>query len=70
MKIYDKIQSFTTDEVQKKKLDYLQKNKINVSKFIRDAINEKLSKENIVLKEKKYTIEDLKKSMNFNQINP
>lgn len=66
MKIYDKIQSFTTDEVQKKKLDYLRKNKVNVSKFIRDSVNEKLAKENIILKEKKYTIEDLKNSMNFN----
>ena len=63
MKIYDKIQSFTTDEVQKKKLDYLRKNKVNVSKFIRDAVNEKMAKENIVLKDKKYTIEDLKNSL-------
>ena len=39
MKIYDKIQTFTTDEFQKKQLDLFRKNKVNVSKFIRDAVN-------------------------------
>lgn len=64
MKIYDKIQTFTTDDFQKKQLDLLRKNKVNVSKFIRDAVNEKLAKENTLKqdKRKKYTMQDLKDS--------
>ena len=53
MKIYDKIQTFTTDVFQKQQLDLLRKNKVNVSKFIRDAINEKLAKESILKKDKR-----------------
>lgn len=67
MKIYDKIQTFTTDDFQKKQLDLLRKNKVNVSKFIRDAVNEKLAKETISKedKRKKYTMQDLKDSLNI-----
>jgi post-segregation antitoxin (ccd killing protein) len=65
MKIYDKIQTFTTDDFQKQKLNQLRKNKVNVSKFIRDAINEKLAKETIKKDcRKKYTMQDLKDSLN------
>jgi post-segregation antitoxin (ccd killing protein) len=63
MKIYDKIQTFTTDDFQKNQLNQLRKNKVNVSKFIRDAINEKLAKETIKKDyRKKYTMQDLKDS--------
>jgi post-segregation antitoxin (ccd killing protein) len=64
MKLYDKIQTFTTDDFQKQQLNQLRKNKVNVSKFIRDAVNEKLAKE-VLLKQdkrKKYTMQDLKDS--------
>jgi hypothetical protein len=66
MKLYDKIQTFTTDDFQKQQLNQLRKNKVNVSKFIRDAINEKLAKETILKqdKRKKYTMQDLKDSLN------
>ena len=66
MKLYDKIQTFTTDDFQKNQLNQLRKNKVNVSKFIRDAINEKLAKETILKqdKRKKYTMQDLKDSLN------
>jgi post-segregation antitoxin (ccd killing protein) len=66
MKLYDKIQTFTTDDFQKNQLNQLRKNKVNVSKFIRDAINEKLARENILIqnKRKKYTMQDLKDSLN------
>jgi post-segregation antitoxin (ccd killing protein) len=66
MKNFDKIQTFTTDDFQKNQLNQLRKNKVNVSKFIRDAINEKLAKE-VLLKQdkrKKYTMQDLKDSLN------
>ena len=64
MKLYDKIQTFTTDDFQKQQLNQLRKNKVNVSKFIRDAVNEKLAKETILKqdKRKKYTMQDLKDS--------
>ena len=66
MKLYDKIQTFTTDDFQKQQLNQLRKNKVNVSKFIRDAINEKLAKESLLKQEKrkKYTMQDLKDSLN------
>jgi post-segregation antitoxin (ccd killing protein) len=66
MKLYDKIQTFTTDDFQKQQLNQLRKNKVNVSKFIRDAVNEKLAKETILKqdKRKKYTMQDLKDSLN------
>jgi len=65
MKIYNKIQTFTTDDFQKNQLNQLRKNKVNVSKFIRDAVNEKLEKETIKKDcRKKYTMQDLKDSLN------
>jgi post-segregation antitoxin (ccd killing protein) len=63
MKIYNKIQTFKTDDFQKQQLEQLRNNKVNVSKFIRDAINEKL--EVRIDKRKKYTFNDLKESLNF-----
>jgi len=63
MRIYNKTQTFTTDDFQKNQLEQLRKNKVNVSKFIRDAINEKL--EVRIDKRKKYTFNDLKESLNL-----
>jgi len=67
MKIYNKIQTFKTDDLQKKQLLQLKQNKVNVSKFIRDAVNEKLKSIIKVDNRKKPTINDLKKS--FESIN-
>jgi post-segregation antitoxin (ccd killing protein) len=64
MKIYNKIQTFKTDDFQKQQLEQLRNNKVNVSKFIRDAINEKL--EVRIDKRKKHTFNDLKESLNLN----
>ena len=65
MKLYDKIQTFTTDGFQKNQFNQLRKNKVNVSKFIRDAVNEKLARETIKKDcRKKYTMQDLKDSLN------
>ena len=66
MIINDKIQTFKTDSEMKSNLDNLRKNKVNVSKFIRDAINEKLQREKLIKKDKRrtFTITDLKESLN------
>ena len=62
---YDKVQSFKCDEEMKDFLIQLKKNKVNVSKFIRDSILEKMHRENLSLKvdkRKKATINDLMNS--------
>lgn len=62
MKKYDKIQSFKCDKEMKDFLIQLKKNKVNVSNFIRVAIEEKMQRENLTLKpdkRKKPTINDL-----------
>jgi hypothetical protein len=66
MEIYKEIQSFKCDKEMKKFLLQLKKNKVNVSKFIRVAIEEKMQRDNLVLKidkRKKPTINDLRKSL-------
>lgn len=60
MVIYNKTFSFKTDEYQSLKLDKIKKK----SKFIRDAINEKMEREKPILV-KKTTFKDLQDSFNF-----
>ena len=61
MEIYNEIQTFTCDKEMKEFFKQLRKNKVNVSKFIRDSIN-KNRPEIKVDKRKKATINDLKES--------
>ena len=61
MEIYDKLHSFSCDKEMKNFLLELKKNKVNVSKFIRDSIN-KNRPEIKVDKRKKATLKDLKNS--------
>lgn len=65
MEIYTEIQTFKISKVQKETLQKLKANKKNVSKFIRDAVKEKIERENLVKKDnrRKYTIDDLINSM-------
>lgn len=61
MEIYTEIQTFTLDKEMKDFLKDLKRNKVNVSKFIRDSIN----KNRPVIKvdkRKKATLTDLKES--------
>ena len=74
MEIYNETQSFKCDKEMKEFLLQLKKNKVNVSKFIRLAISEKIERENLTLKvdrRKKPTINDLKESFCIfeNQLN-
>jgi hypothetical protein len=67
MEIYNEIQTFTCDKEMKEFFKQLRKNKVNVSKFIRVAITEKIERDNIKIKNdkrKKTTINDLKESLN------
>ena len=61
MEIYTEIHSFTLTKEQKKILNDLKKNKVNVSKLIRELIFKELTPK--VDKRKKPTIEDLKRSL-------
>ena len=61
MEIYTKVHSFTLTKQQKKILIDLKKNKVNVSKLIRDLVFKELTTK--VDKRKKPTIEDLKRSL-------
>ena len=61
MEIYTEIQSFTLTKEQKKILTDLKKNKVNVSKLIREIVFKELTPK--VDKRKKPTIDDLKKSL-------
>jgi len=65
MEIYTEIQTFKISKVQKETLQKLKANKINISKFIRDAVKEKIEREKLVKKDnrRKYTIDDLINSM-------
>jgi post-segregation antitoxin (ccd killing protein) len=68
MEIYNEIQTFTCDKEMKEFFKQLRKNKVNVSKFIRVAITEKIERDNIKIKNdkrKKTTINDLKESLNY-----
>jgi hypothetical protein len=64
MEIYNEIQTFTCDKEMKEFFKQLRKNKVNVSKFIRDSINKNrpIIK---VDKRKKATLSDLKESLNY-----
>lgn len=64
MEIYNEIQTFTCDKEMKDFFNQLRKNKVNVSKFIRDSIN-KNRPEVKVDRRKKATINDLNKSFNM-----
>ena len=59
MEIYTEVHSFTLTKEQKKILTDLKKNKVNVSKLIREIIFKELTLK--VDKRKKPTIDDLKK---------
>jgi len=66
MKIYDKLHSFSCDKEMKEFLLQMKRTKVNVSKFIRLAIYEKMERDNLILKidkRKKTTVLDLKKSL-------
>lgn len=67
MEIYTEIQTFKISKVQKETLQKLKANKINISKFIRDAVKEKIEREKLVKKDnrRKYTIDDFKESLNL-----
>ena len=62
MEIYTEIQSFTLTKEQKKILTDLKKNKVNVSKLIREIIFKELTPK--VDKRKKATLADLMNSFN------
>jgi hypothetical protein len=67
MEIYNEIQTFTCDKEMKEFFKQMKRNKVNVSKFIRVAITEKIERDNIKIKNdkrKKTTINDLKESLN------
>ena len=61
MEIFTEIHSFTLTKQQKKILIDLKKNKVNVSKLIRDLVFKELTTK--VDKRKKPTLEDLKRSL-------
>jgi len=61
MEIFTEIHSFTLTKQQKKILIDLKKNKVNVSKLIRDLVFKELTTK--VDKRKKATLEDLKRSL-------
>lgn len=63
MEIYTEVHSFTLTKEQKKILIDLKKNKVNVSKLIREIIFKELQPKKD--KRKKATIEDLKRSFNL-----
>jgi hypothetical protein len=61
MEIYNEIQTFTCDKEMKEFFKQLRKNKVNVSKFIRDSVIKNMP-EIKKDKRKKTTISDLKES--------
>ena len=61
MEIFTEVHSFTLTKEQKKILIDLKKNKVNVSKLIREIIFKELQPKKD--KRKKATIEDLKRSL-------
>ena len=64
MEIYNEIQTFTCDKEMKEFFKQLRKNKVNVSKFIRDSIIKNMP-EIKQDKRKNATINDLKESFNI-----
>ena len=61
MEIYNEIQTFTCNKEMKEFFKQLRKNKVNVSKFIRDSVIKNMP-EVKKDKRKKATINDLKES--------
>ena len=61
MEIYNEIQTFTCDKEMKDFFKQLRKNKVNVSKFIRDSVIKNMP-EIKKDKRKKATLSDLKES--------
>jgi hypothetical protein len=61
MEIYNEIQTFTCDKEMKDFFKQLKRNKVNVSKFIRDSIKKNMP-EIKKDKRKKATLSDLKES--------
>jgi hypothetical protein len=53
MEIYNEIQTFTCDKEMKEFFKQMKRNKVNVSKFIRVAITEKIERDNINIKNDK-----------------
>lgn len=63
MEIYNEIQTFTCDKEMKEFFKQMKKNKVNVSKFIRDSVKKNMPE--IKADKKKATISDLKESLSF-----
>jgi hypothetical protein len=61
MEIYNEIQTFTCDKEMKEFFKQLRKNKVNVSKFIRDSIKKNMP-EIKQDRRKKVSLSDLKES--------
>jgi len=61
MKIYDKLHSFSCDKEMKEFLLQMKRNKVNVSKFIRDSIKKNMP-EIKQDRRKKSSLSDLKES--------
>ena len=61
MEIYNEIQTFTCDKEMKEFFKQMKRNKVNVSKFIRDSVIKNMP-EVKKDKRKKATINDLKES--------
>lgn len=64
MEIYNEIQTFTCDKEMKEFFKQLKRNKVNVSKFIRDSVKKNMP-EIKKDKRKKATISDLKESLSL-----
>jgi predicted outer membrane protein len=61
MEIYNEIQTFTCDKEMKEFFKQMKRNKVNVSKFIRDSVKKNMP-EIKKDKRKKATLSDLKES--------
>ena len=64
MEIYNEIQTFTCNKEMKEFFKQMKRNKVNVSKFIRDSVKKNMP-EIKQDKRKKATLEDLKRSFNL-----
>jgi predicted outer membrane protein len=64
MEIYSEIQTFTCDKEMKEFFKQMKRNKVNVSKFIRDSVKKNMP-EIKKDKRKKATLSDLKESFSI-----
>ena len=64
MEIYNEIQTFTCDKEMKEFFKQMKRNKVNVSKFIRDSIKKNMP-EIKQDRRKKASLSDLKESFNL-----